>query len=274
MYSSEKNAFFCTVLLGLYTPIYEWLPYILTECLAWFILSCVCYLFTKSCMQRSISWKLIILTAFSIAYLAMTKVIFGYVILSMLVVSAFLCLLPRFRSNAIKSALIFLIAFGFCLPWLAYTYHMTNKLLFWTDSGSMSLYTMSTPYADELGDWDEIGRWKENAAQDNFDSTYNANHRVFIDSIEKLKPLETYEAYKAAAIRNIESHPSKISLNWIANVGRLLFDFPFSFKHKPWSHIYTLSPICLLLSFIVSLPISIRHYKTFLKDLFCFSFSF
>jgi 4-amino-4-deoxy-L-arabinose transferase-like glycosyltransferase len=263
IYSSERNAFIGAALLGLYIPIYIWLPFILTECFAWFLIGCVCYCFAKSFTQKNISWKLIILTGFSIAYLAMIKVVFGYVILSMLFVSSFLCLLPRFRSAAIKSALIFFVAFCFCLPWLAYTNHLTHKILFWTDSGSMPLYTMSTPYADELGDWDEIGRSKENATQCNFDSVYNANHKAFIDSIEKLKPMETYEAYKKAAINNIVSHPYKYITNWCANVGRLLFDYPYSYNTQGIEEEYwSLAPNMFLFVFILlTLPINIRYKK-------------
>jgi hypothetical protein len=108
VYSSKRSAFLHTVLLGLYFPIFEMLPLILTESLTWFLISLVCFLFIKSYLQKDISWKLIFLTAFSIAYLVMTKVIFGYVILIMLFISVFMFLLPVFRSSAKKSTLIFL----------------------------------------------------------------------------------------------------------------------------------------------------------------------
>ena len=65
------------------------------------------FLFIKIYKQKTFSWKLTFLSAFSIAYLAMTKVIFGYVILFMLFVSIFMFLLPVFRSSAKKSTLIF-----------------------------------------------------------------------------------------------------------------------------------------------------------------------
>jgi 4-amino-4-deoxy-L-arabinose transferase-like glycosyltransferase len=262
MYSTGGSAFIATVLLGLYVPIIRMIPFIMTECLAFFLISLVCFLFLKNCRQKKISWGLIFLTAFSIAYLAMTKVIFGYVILFMLFVSAFLWFFPRFRSTAIKSGMIFLLSFIFCLPWLTYTYRLTHKLFYWTNSGGMSLYTMSTPYSDELGDWNEHFFWKDNPAPQNPDLASNPNHKRFIDSLDNLTSLEKDEAFKTAAIDNIKNHPQKYLSNWSANIGRLLFDFPSSYMQQTMvSYFYIVPNMFILVLSIVSLPISIRHHK-------------
>jgi hypothetical protein len=257
IYSSKKSSFFYTILLGLYFPIFEMIPLILTESLAWFLISLVCFLFIKIYKQKTFSWKLTFLSAFSIAYLAMTKVIFGYVILLMLFVSIFMFLLPIFRSSAKKSTLIFLISFVFCLPWLLYTYSLTNKPFYWTNSGSMSLYTMSSPYANELGDWTNSKILQ-----------LNPNHKVFMDSISKLKPLEKDEAYKTAAIENIKSHPKKYLSNWIANVGRLLFSYPYSNKEQNIKSYFTIIPNMFVIVIIVlTFAVSIVHYKKFPEGL-------
>ncbi|MFA5973163.1 MAG: hypothetical protein WC780_12490 [Lentimicrobiaceae bacterium] len=257
LYSSKRSAFLFTLLLGLYFPIFEMLPVILTESLTWFLISLVSFLFIKSYMQKSISWKLIFLTAFSIAYLVMTKVIFGYVILLMLFFSMFMFLLPAFRSSAKKSTLIFLLSFVFCLPWLLYTYSLTNKLFYLTNSGSMSMYTMSTPYANELGDWKSSEELQQ-----------NPNHKVFMDSIAKLNSLQRDEAYKTAAIENIKSHPKKFLSNWIANVGRLLFSYPYSNEAQSIKTFWTIIPNMFVIVFIVlTFVLSILHYKEFPEGL-------
>jgi len=253
IYSSKKSAFLFTILLGLYFPIFEMLPFILTESLTWFLISIVCFLLVKTYKQKSISWKLILLSAFSIAYLAMIKVIFGYVILLMIFVSIFMFLLPQFRSSAKKSTLIFLISFMFCLPWLSYTYSLTNKLIYWANSGGMSLYTMSSPFANELGDWKSSGELQ-----------LNPNHKVFMDSISTLNSLQQDDAYKAEAIENIKSHPKKYLSNWIANVGRLLFSYPHSNKEQTINSYFTIIPnMFVIVLIILAFAVSIVHYKKF-----------
>jgi hypothetical protein len=253
IYSSKRSAFLFTLLLGLYFPIFEMLPLVLTETLTWFLISLVCFLFIKSYKQKDISWKLIFLTAISIAFLAMTKVIFGYVILLMLFISVFMFLIPVFRSAAKKSILIFLFSFIFCLPWLIYTYSLTNKLFYWADSGSMSMYTMSTPFANEIGDWKSSDELKQ-----------NPNHKAFVDSIEEFNSLQRDEAYKAAAIENIKNHPKKYLSNWVANAGRLLFSYPHSNSRQTLRTYWTIIPNMFVIVIIVlTFPMSILHYKKF-----------
>lgn len=253
IYSSKRSAFLFTVILGLYFPIFEMLPFIYTENLTWFLISLVCFLFIKSYVQKGIPWRLILLTAFSIAFLAMTKVIFGYVILLMFLVSLFMFLLPKFRSSARKATLIFFISFVFCLPWLFYTYSLTNKIFYWTNSGSMSLYTMSTPYANELGDWSNTDELLE-----------NPNHRIFMESIAKLNAIQRDKAYKTAAIENIKNHPQKYLSNWFANVGRLLFSYPFSNSEQTIKTYWTILPNMFVIVFAaLSFVISIGYYKRF-----------
>ena len=257
MYSSEKSALLFTFILGLYFPMFQMLPLIITESLTWFLISLVCFLFIKNFRLDAISWKLIFFTAFSIAYLVMTKVIFGYVVLIMLFVSLIMFLLPDFHSSAKKATMIFLISFIFCLPWLIYTYSLTNKLFYWTNSGSMALYTMSSPYANELGDWkssDEL--------------LLNPNHKVFIDSISKISSLERDKAYKAAAIKNIKNHPGKYFHNWIANVGRLLFSYPFSNAGQTIKSYFTIIPnMFVVVMLILIFPVGIIQHKKFPEEL-------
>ena len=64
-FSSKRNTFSYTVLLGLCFLIYQMLPLILTESFTWFLISLVCYLFIISYMRNKISWKLIFLTPLS-----------------------------------------------------------------------------------------------------------------------------------------------------------------------------------------------------------------
>lgn len=251
-YASEKASFIFTVLLGFYFLIYEQIPYIFTECLTWFLITLVSYSFLKNYQQKTISWKMVFIASFSIAYLAMTKIIFGYVIEIMLFISLLGLLFPLFRHAAKKAFIIFLCSFILCLPWLFYTYHITHQPLYWGNSGSMSLYTMSSPYQDELGDWMTIP-----------DLTASPNHKAFMDSISHLGSLQQDNAYKKAAIENIQRHPKKYFLNWVDNVGRLLFSFPNSNAPQAITNYYTIVPNMLVAFFILfSFILCILNYKS------------
>ena len=252
-YTSAKKSLLFTILLGLYYPIYEIMPKILTECLSWLLVSLTCFLFIKNFKQEEVLWKYVIMVSVTIAYLAMTKVIFGYVITFMLFVSILMLFLPTYRSQAKKSTLIFLFSFILCLPWLFYTYNITNMPFYWTDSGGSAFYAMSTPYEGELGDW-----------KSNSELISNPNHKVFIKSISSLNPWEMDKAFKGKAIKNIREHPIKYISNWFANVGRILFSYPFTGRMQTIKTYFTLIPNMFILVLLVfTIPISVVNYKKF-----------
>ena len=255
-YSSKKNALYFTLALALYFPIFESVRQLLTETLAWFLISLICFLFSKNFQQSKRSWKLVLATGVSIAFLAMTKIIFGYVILAMIFVSLFFFLFPKFRATAMRSAVIFIVSLALCLPYLAYTYSITHKAFYWSNSGSMSLYTMSTPYVGETGQWYDEG-----------DLLKNTNHNHFMDSISKLDPLEKDAAYKNAGIKNIKQHPGKYLINIVSNVGRLLF-FPSDYAPDSIFSYYPFVPNMFIVVFIViSILVSLKYYKKIPKEL-------
>lgn len=251
LYAPRKISFIFTILLGLYFLIYEQIPFILTECLTWLLITFSCYFFLSNYQQKMLSWRMIFIAAISIAYLAMTKVIFGIVIEVMILVSLLTLLNTNIRETAKKSSLIFGFAFIFCLPWLIYTYSITHKTFYWGNSGSMSLYTMSSPYQDELGDWISAPVMSE-----------SKNHKNFMDSISTLGSLQKDEAYKVAAIQNIKHYPGKYLFNWVNNIGRLLFSFPQSKAPQAITNYYTIVPNMLVVFFILfSLIIYIINIK-------------
>ncbi|MEO6813894.1 MAG: hypothetical protein ABI172_08185 [Ginsengibacter sp.] len=252
-YSSKSISLVFTVLLGLYFPVFEMLPYLLTEVLTWFLISLICFLLIKIYNQKNISWKLVLFAALTIAYLTMTKIIFGYVILLMIITSVFMLLWTEFRSSAKKSILVFVLSMIFCLPWLFYTYSLTGKIFYWSNSGSMSLYTMTSPYPNELGDWSN---------QDSL--SLNPNHKKFMDSISVFQPMEKDKSYKDQAIKNIRNYPIKYLSNWVANLGRLFFSYPYSNTQQSIRTYFTILPnmfIIVLIAFTFS--ISIIRYKRF-----------
>lgn len=251
-FSSPKNATLVSILLALYYPIYGDALLILTETFSWFLISLICFLTIKCFQQKFFSLRLVLLTAFTIAYLAMTKVIFGYIICVMLLLSLVMFLSAGYRKYAKQTFMLFLISFVFCLPWLLYTYNLTNKFFYWTNSGGMSLYTMSTPYKNELGDWDILG-----------ESISHPNHNFFIDSISKLTPLQKDDAFKQKAIINIKQNPQKYFSNWLANLGRMFFSMPFTNKAQSIRMYLLIIPnmiIIVLLAFVFAISL-FKHIK-------------
>ena len=86
----------------------------------------------------------------------------------------------------------------------------------------MSLYWMSTPYPNELGDWFSVTEVNEMVEL--------TPHREFFAKLQGLSDVERDDAYKKQAINNITHHLGKYAVNWAANVGRLLFNYPYSFE--------------------------------------------
>ncbi|MDN3657495.1 hypothetical protein QWZ08_17715 [Ferruginibacter paludis] len=256
LYCSTKRAFVFTILLAVYFPIFDSLRILMTECLTWFLVSLICYSFLSCYRQKKISLQFILLSAFSIAYLCMTKVIFGYVVTAMLVIAFFAYAMPLFRPFVKKLVLIFLAAFILCLPWLYYTYHLTGKPFYWSNSGSMSLYTMSSPFANESGQW----HTEEQLAK-------NPNHAVFIDSISKLTPLLKDEAYKKQAVTNIKTHPAKYLTNIVSNIGQLLF-FPSDLAPDTiFSYIPFVPNMFVFVCIVFTLSVSIFYYRRIPKEI-------
>jgi hypothetical protein len=239
IYTSSKAVSIYTILLALYFPMYKSLPALMTECLTWFLLTLIVYLFVKISKQKTFSWKSICLCGFIVAYLAMTKIIFGWVIIVMVVFSFALLLVSRYRSIAKASAYIFSLAFILCIPYLLYTYTLTNKVFYWTNCSGMSLYTMSAPYPKDYGDWKPAE-----------EMALNPNYRDFIQSISKLQPLDQDIAYKKQAIENIKKYPAKYFMNCIANTGRLFFEYPFTNVSQSTGTFFFMIPNMFVVVFI------------------------
>lgn len=251
LYTLSKSISSYTVLLGLYFPIFMSLPQLLTECLTWFLLTTVAYLLIKTIKTGVISWKSIALAAFFLAYLAMTKVIFGWVIILMIIVSIAMLLFKRFKSAGKITAYVFSLSFILCLPYLIYTYSITGKALYWTTCSGLSLYTMTAPYQKDYGDW-----------KPEEDMAVNPQYKDFIKTVAKLPAVQKDQAYKKEAIANIKKYPAKYAMNCVANLGRLFFEYPHTATLQSSGTFFFLAPNMFVFVFIVmTLAISMFYLK-------------
>lgn len=218
-YLKERSALLFSYLLGVNPPFLRHLPNLMTEVFAIFLVCGFIYHFCKFYHEDKYSKKQFFISSFFLGYLALTKIIFGYVILAGLLLFLILSLLKK--GKKLKSSLkIYLLALCFCLPYLFYTYSLTGKIFYWGNSGGLSLYWMSTPFPDELGDWHN---------NNEIQNPLFKHHKIFFDEIQDLPGIQKDEALKSRAINNIINNPSKYFRNWLNNIGRLLFNYPFTY---------------------------------------------
>ncbi len=244
------------IFLGFYLPVYVMLPKILTESFAWFLIGLLTYLMVKY-LSKNIQKKQLFLIALVLLVLMLTKVVFAYAVLSLALITAIWFLFSR--NPKVKAVFqVFVLALFMSTPYMIYTYRLTGKVFYWSNAASLSLYTMSTPYADENGSF----------MTPRYLAT-NPKHRQEVDSIMvRLPALQMDEALQKAAIRNIKNHPFKYFKNWLSNLGRLFIGYPFltgaiSFKFKLFSWVNLIWLFILLIALLrwfllkISLPFSI-----------------
>lgn len=124
-----------------------------------------------------------------------------------------------------RFALICGVAMVACLPWLVYTYSLTRHVLYWGNSGGISLYWMSVPSPSQLGEW--------HAWHSVFTAHALAAYRPLFRHLGTLSPLQQDLAFKHLAFVQAVGHPAKYALNLLANLGRMFLGFPFSFTLMP-----------------------------------------
>jgi hypothetical protein len=197
------------------------------------------------------AWLHLLMASIYLGYLALTKVFFGYVIVVGLLSFGVMYLWQR-KKKFKQTAYIYLLALILCLPHLFYTYSLTGKVFYWGTSGGMSLYWMSERHENEWGSWFSSRKVKENPEL--------AHYREFFDKMSKLSEVEKDGEFKKRAIYNITHHPAKYFVNWIANIGRLLFSYPFSHtQHKLTTYFYLIPNMFLVVLFLLGIyPVILR----------------
>jgi len=222
-----------------YIHVYEWMHVMYPEILTVFLISLITYNVVKAFnIENSfVTKKYLYLSGFLIGYLALVKPIFGYVLLVMLIGSGSLLIFNWKLLNYRKGMIILSIALTTTAPYLIYTYHLTGKIFYWSSFGGDNLYWMSTPFEGEYGDWFNFARIKSDSLPFRYkflanDESLRSNHLKDYNEILKYNGVERDDAYKKIAVNNIKSHPFKFMQNCISNVGRMVFNFPNSYKNQ------------------------------------------
>lgn len=215
--TDKEKAFVGTIIVGCYFPFYTYLSLILTESLSWFLIACVIFSVHQYFKKDTFFNNQLILAVLFAFLLCMTKVLFGYVVVISLAVAIISRLFKNNRIIASKSILVLSITIILSIPWLIYTYSISNKVFYWSSAGGKSLYSMSSPFEGELGDWKSTE-----------ELCLDKDHKEFINQIINLQPIERDSAYMKRSIINIKNYPFAYAKNWTANVGRLFLSHPFS----------------------------------------------
>lgn len=226
LYMQEWHSLIFSYILGGYTPFSRYLHMMLTEHLSLFLICGFIFHFCKIHKENKTSWMHIISASFYLGFLALTKIFFGYVIFTGLLMCLIFYIQQR-KDKYKKTFFVYFLALMLCVPYLSYTYFLTGKIFYWGNSGGLSLYLMSTPIENEYGDW----------------AARNASHHIsFYKELEGLSSIERDDALKKRAIENIKNHPVKFVKNWFANIGRLWFNYPFSYTPQKLSNFFYMIP--------------------------------
>ena len=226
-----EKPIYITYLFAFWEPVllYQYLPHLMTEVFVIFLISILVWVHLSEIKHKKI------ILGFILSLIILTKVIFFYVIAFMIFLSL---TIKIFRKK--KYILPLVLSIVFCTPYLFYTYNLTNKIFYFSDAGGSSLYWMSEPSPFFKGDWNGGYGYSQNNPNI-ATKTYNEFLKQYSwpiqKELEKLNWIEKDEALKKLAIYNIRENKLKYFKNWINNLGRLFFGYPFTFHTPNWQHI-------------------------------------
>lgn len=247
-FTDARKSAVATIVLGLYYMPYKSLPHILSETLSIFLIALIVFLAVKYFKQHEgyPKWYLSLLLIISLAFLALTKVIFGQVYLVSTVVFALLFI---FSGKVVykKSLPLLIGALLLCAPYLFYTWSLTGRIFYWSNAGGMSLYWITNPAAGEYGEWydDSLSAPDSPASQ-----KLQLNHGEEYRSIHADAGVARDDHFRKAAFQNLREHPGKVFINWMANLARMFFNYPVGYRSITWGTIGNMIanvPLLLLL---------------------------
>ncbi len=261
---SFKTSLLIGICWGAYFLAFQEMPCILTESLTLFLISIFSYLIIHIQHKRGVSNRFIVAAGLSFGLLILTKVIFAYVLVLLLVICTIYYFLNKRKPIILKTLFVLLISFSTITPYLLYTYSITGKVFYLSTEGGKVLYWMTSLSEDEFGDWNN-NNFDANCYNKSFcNASFIAkNHQDDFDKINKTKTvIEADSLFKAMAIANIKRSPVKYAKNWFSNIGRLLFGFPASYYFQaPTTLVRIYVNSILLLAMVYSLFVMVWNWR-------------
>lgn len=241
--------------------------------------------------------KNIYFAGFLFGFIALTKVIFGYVILVILTGTIFFRIINKDNQRYKRAFAIAFIALITTAPYLAYTYKITNRLFYWGTTGGNNLYWLTNPSNNEYGMWlpdpdildttinkpskTDLKNLGQLGTLDPFvfipgaQDSVNLKHQEDFKEIKRYTGLERDDILKKMAIRNIKEHPIIFAKNCFCNIGRIIFNYPNAYMlQKPTNlvHFFANGIIVVFLIFC-TIIFMINWNKTLFQIRFLFLIS-
>lgn len=219
-----RRALGVAVVTALHPNLVRTAPYLMTEALAVCCIAGFAWAFSTALRPEKTNWLMIIVAALVFAWLTMTRVFFGNVIMASL---PFLVLSALFMKHArrrlLRGLMVMLLAFAMCIPWLAYTKSKTGENLCWSTVGGELLYWMTSTHEGENGHWFSV----EDAQTK---PELVVHHREFYLPYYELPVKEREQRFKKRAAEQLKANPAGVFKNWLCNWGRLVIGYPRSFE--------------------------------------------
>jgi hypothetical protein len=183
----------------------------------------------------------LLLAAFALAWLTLTRVVFGHVASAMLVFTlAAMLFAPRHHPVLRRVAGVFALSLLLCLPYLLYTRAKTGKFPVWATTAPELQYWLTSTYPGENGHW-------YSPEQVYASPELNAHHGDFMRLVESTPAPREQELYAEKRGEHVRRNPKGVAVNWACNVTRLFFGFPRSLEREKLStigYIIINGPIC------------------------------
>ena len=244
-----STALVAALIFGMYPQFLVRTVLINTETITLLVIVCMAFFLTRFHMVPRRRWLDLALGAFFLGWLALIKIFFGYVITVGILFYGGLVLWRRYRADRMHLAM-FAGALLLCTPWLMYTHSVTGKFFYWGDSGGSNLYWMASSHAGELGSWQAP---RDVAAL----PALTKNHGEFFGSLAGLNGPELSDRYFEGAKAFLQADPTGFVRNWVANIGRLSVNYPYTEKPQTLRSFLYVVPNMFLYSLAVLLVIPV-----------------
>jgi 4-amino-4-deoxy-L-arabinose transferase-like glycosyltransferase len=256
-FTDEKKSLYFSLLLGIWPPYIRMLIYQNSEALSCMLVAVIFYYSYFLLKNKEINYKKILVLSLALFYLAFTKAIFGYAIVTCIIICAVYYLFAKNKVSVKISLITLLISFIFCLPYLFYTYSLTGKMFFWSNRGGVNIYHSTTPFEGEYGDWFGYNIYLENPQA-------MTNHKEALDETKNMKALEKDDKFRELGIQHLKNNPVKFIKNWFVGLGRLMFNYPFSYSlQKPDTYFFIIPNMFLFSFLFISAGALIKFRKKF-----------
>lgn len=257
LHVDARSALIATVLLGLYFPLLRWMIMLYSEPMSFMLICLINYYFILCFSEKRITHRPVVKGGLALGVLALTKIIFYHIALVLLVAAILMQVFKREKkyTNIIKILAVGIFLFS---PFLMYTYSLTGKVSYTGTQGGEILYHRATPFDGEFGNWIPSSEILGEGPSSDLVmiDTLRQRHLQLYTEIQNLSHIEKDSVLKVKAKEWMQQHPIKYLENTVANILRLFFNYPKSYKLQELStYGYMLPNAMLLCLFFLSLVV-------------------